>query len=570
MRFPSESTSAYRGDQAFVFSSTLRVVYVRTDTYTRMAIGFCGRKGLVIARRDMLDRLGGTASALAAILRKFTVVERDRHSASRGKSSTLPWKRPTVRRAYQVSADGETIAFPLSRAARFRASGFLSSVRAGTGDNSPLPIYPPTGDPPAMIPGKLFDFQMSIVDVVGYYMKEMFSERFGRVYLQLGTGLGKTRVGIAVAVALGVPTVVVVPTLAIQDQWVEECGTCSTIRCQRYCNTKKRPPNGADRPTMIVGVINTMRKKDPAFFEGYGLTILDEAHEYHSEKSQQILWAAQTKYVLGLSATPLERPDGMDRLIPLFLGDVVLESDIPDIAGQLLRASFAGSVEAVRYRSASTDLDVVRSTGLDVMSTIGRILADGRRTEVVADQVARLCSLGHNVFVFAEFRDYLTVLLEAIKRRLAPVPDDSQEISRTQEENVKGYSSYEPPKNRAGSPEVLVECDEDDGPEDIPILKGGVSASEVHRARNCRVVLTTYGFSRRGISLQNMTAMVLASPRRNGMRQILGRILRQGSRDVARRVIDVVDVNSRLKNQFADRKKVYAEKGWPISKIEAK
>ena len=105
----------------------------------------------------------------------------------------------------------------------------------------------------------------------------------------------------------------------------------------------------------------------------------------------------------------------------------------------------------------------------------------------------------------------------------------------------------------------------------ISILRGGVARDAVGKARaaGAHVVLTTYGFSRRGISLPDMTALVLASPRRHGSTQTLGRILRRGSDEsILRVIVDVVDVCTGLKSQSTERKRAYTMKGYPDTKIK--
>ncbi len=85
------------------------------------------------------------------------------------------------------------------------------------------------------------------------------------------------------------------------------------------------------------------------------------------------------------------------------------------------------------------------------------------------------------------------------------------------------------------------------------------------QARASPIVLTTYGYSRRGISLGGMTAIVMATPRRNGMRQILGRITRRGSdQTIVRQVVDIKDMETPLRSQSSDRRRVYKEKRYPI------
>jgi hypothetical protein len=66
-----------------------------------------------------------------------------------------------------------------------------------------------------------------------------------------------------------------------------------------------------------------------------------------------------------------------------------------------------------------------------------------------------------------------------------------------------------------------------------------------------------------------MTAIVLTTPRRNGSKQIIGRILRRGSDEsIIREIVDIVDMRCNLHSQYYDRKKIYIEKGYDITTIK--
>jgi hypothetical protein len=106
-------------------------------------------------------------------------------------------------------------------------------------------------------------------------------------------------------------------------------------------------------------------------------------------------------------------------------------------------------------------------------------------------------------------------------------------------------------------------------PTEVGVLRGGASAKDCASAKHARIVLTTYGYSRRGVSLTNMTTLILASPRRNGLHQIVGRITRSGSdQSIIRQVIDIKDMCSPLKNQNSERRKVYKDRKYPIVMVE--
>ena len=82
------------------------------------------------------------------------------------------------------------------------------------------------------------------------------------------------------------------------------------------------------------------------------------------------------------------------------------------------------------------------------------------------------------------------------------------------------------------------------------------------------IIVGTFGFMRRGVSITHATALILATARSSGGMQILGRILRRGSdHRIVREVEDVIDDCTALRKQFTKRKAVYKVKGWPIETI---
>jgi hypothetical protein len=408
----------------------------------------------------------------------------------------------------------------------------------------------------------------------------------GSAYVQMGTGMGKARFAMAAAARGRGPVFVVVPTKAIRLQWMDEFGLVfPRLAVAPYDNPPKRSrkvaPTAATHD-VVVGIVNTVRAKAPGFFAGYATVVLDEAHEYHSPKNLHVLWLAQeAPRVLGLSATPDDRPDGLDRVVYHFLGAPIwAERDIPDfdVAG----VNFRGRVREVEYAGAPDFCEAELSGAGTVcaIKTVGRIVSDPGRLQLVAAEVERLFRLHetegpavlqalglgprpaehalegypegeartHGVFVFAEHRAYLPALRDALLERFAPEDIEVPEL----------------PEDIA-APERA----EDIAPPEAPVvLRGGATREEVSASHRARIVLTTYGYSRRGVSIVDMTSIVLASPRRNGMRQILGRVTRRGSDEsILRLVVDIKDVRTVLKGQSSARRAVYKQKEYPIYRV---
>lgn len=364
-------------------------------------------------------------------------------------------------------------------------------------------------------------------------------------YIKMGTGMGKTRFALAVAALLGGKIFIVVPTDAIRIQWMKEIAELFPhIVAKEYRNANADKEEDVQ---IYVGINNTIRNKPDGFFCDCNLVILDEAHELHSPSNVKILWLIQSaNYALGLSATPEDRADGMDRTIFHFLGrpiDLNIDS-VTNFRGVVRLINYAGHPD---YCGAPvlSDLGTVMAT-----KTIEKFIADPARINLIIDEIKYLYHLDettndeftqsvdlglskgakHGIFVFAEHREFLTELRDKLLESF-----DYSEI---------------------------------DAPE-LEVLRGGASKKEVANAYKSRIVLTTYGYSRRGISIVDMTALILATPRRSGMNQILGRITRRGSDErIMRIVVDICDVRSALKGQVYERKKVYEEKNYDIFHIK--
>jgi superfamily II DNA or RNA helicase len=351
-------------------------------------------------------------------------------------------------------------------------------------------------------------------------------------YLQMDTGMGKTRTAIGIIAGMSVKTLVIVPAKSLQSQWAQEFAKLSpNANVVSYANAKG-PIVDCD---VAICVINTFREKTADFIRdnNFGLVIFDEAHEYYTSKNSNGLWIAQhAQFVLGLSATPLERPDGLDTFICHFIGKPLICGDLPGL--DIQKEKFNGKVTRIRYCCDVKYADIeVTSKGTPCnASTLTKVLSDPERQELVVHSIMELFNEGHGIFVFAEHREYLIQLQELL---------------------LKFYDKDD----------IILE----DEPIEVAVLRGGTKQDLLNavRKKGARIVLTTYGYSRRGVSLPRMTGMVLASPRRNGLMQILGRITRKGDDpDVIRHVIDIVDDNTMYRGQFYTRSKVYKVKDWSV------
>lgn len=488
-----------------------------------MLEGIINSNGLFIPYDKFLIRSGGKTN-MNKILKSLTIVEK----ASFGKPKGSPL---IIKRAYINQKNA--IIFPRIKAYIFLKHGLIDSIKVEY-KNEPRII----NSHEITIP--LYEYQEEIITylVSNQFSEESIKNNKGICYLQMDTGLGKSRIGCVLVNKLQYTALVVVPTIAIGLQWIDEFNELyPNMTVGFYHNTTKVQVT-PDNYDVTVIVVNTLSKKDISFINGYGIIIFDEAHEYYTTCNGKILWLAQTKIVLGLSATPLERPDELDKYVLLHLGQPIYAKDIVNVAS----VKFTGIVKCINYYGCPKYSETIltnKGTTSSIL-TIGNLIKDPFRIQLIIKEIKRLYNIGHGIFVFAEHRDFLDILKTHLIDYNVIDIDDEMQVNEI----------------------------------DTSIFRGGIHKSDIQRAKElsktkAHIILTTYGYSRRGISMTEMTAIVMATPRRNGLKQIIGRILRRGSDEtIVRNIIDIVDIRCNLRSQYFDRKKIYIEKGYPIEIVK--
>lgn len=158
----------------------------------------------------------------------------------------------------------------------------------------------------------------------------------------LPTGAGKTRVALAVISELKCPTLVVVPTLELMDQWER--------RIARYFSTSIGRFGGGNRELgfITIATYDSAYLNAELFGNKFLLAIFDEVHHLPSTGYRQIAELLAAPYRLGLTATP-EREDGAHALLPELVGPIVYEKRVRELTGRYL-ADFDVVTIRVRLR----------------------------------------------------------------------------------------------------------------------------------------------------------------------------------------------------------------------------
>lgn len=397
--------------------------------------------------------------------------------------------------------------------------------------------------------------------VFNYIMSNNFSHESkiaGRagLILNLAAGEGKSYLATAIINRLKCRTVIVCHNSSILDQWVKLLsGLFPKLTIGQYYGKVKK--NGdivvgiinslvADN-LCIKGVFNTPRE----FFDSFDMMIMDEVHEYCSEKRRVIYQVAQCPYMLGLSATPSERSDSLDKINHWGCGPVI---DAETLEGYSTKdIPFTGRVTCVKYSGPPQWTEHLTNEKLDITSVplmIGQFCDDPYRLKMIVRLVMEQYEKGLNVLVFADRRSYL----EEIQTNL--------ELSKMEGIMLTNDDEFQNFENRnLGKTINKIESIR---------LVGGSSSEEFNSAKEVKnIILATYQFFGTGCSIPKLNSVILTTPRKSKSKQFINRIFRLGSNyDIERQIIDIVDIKTSLKSQWYTRKEYYKSKGYEIEEVK--
>ena len=218
-----------------------------------------------------------------------------------------------------------------------------------------------------------------------------------RGVLELPTGAGKTVIALAAIAHVDTPTLVVVPTIDLLEQWQRELETEFEVPIGRLGGGEQRVE------PLTVATYDSAYLRADELGDRFGLVVFDEVHHLGAEGYQDIARMLAAPDRLGLTAT-FERPDGAHEAIAELVGPRVYEIAIDELAGDHLAPYEIRRIEVeltaderAEYDEAQgTFVDYVRqanisfSSGSDYLQLVKRSGNDPRAREaLLAKQRAR-------------------------------------------------------------------------------------------------------------------------------------------------------------------------------------
>ncbi len=351
--------------------------------------------------------------------------------------------------------------------------------------------------------GTLRPFQQVAVD-------QMLARDFGT--LSSATGSGKTIMALYMIARRRQPTLIVVHTKDLAAQWTTRIETFLGIDAAKVglIGGGKKVPG----EKITIALVQSLYKCVEEVSEKIGFLVVDECHRCPSRTFTEAVTGFDSRYMLGLSATPWRR-DKLSKLIFWHLGDVHHEVDKKHLIQ-------TGDVLPAEVIVRETDFKPYHDPVNEYSKMLAELTADKDRNILIAGDVARETANNNGICLVLSDR-------------------------KAHCENLRALLKFR----------FKIEAD---------LLTGDLSMAErqmvVERLNQnkVKVVIATGQLVGEGFDCRDLSTLFLATPIRFSGRvlQYLGRVLRPAPGKKKARVFDYVDirVNTLTKAAMA-RQKVY-------------
>jgi len=331
--------------------------------------------------------------------------------------------------------------------------------------------------------GGLRDEQLPIFDVS---YKQIIDTGGGIVSLKCGGG--KTVLALYILSQLKLKTLVVVHKDFLMTQWYD--------RIQEFipdAKIGKIQQNTIDieGKDIVLAMVQSLSMKEyPEYtFNSFGLVIFDECHHLGAEVFSKCMRKVQSKYMLGLSATP-NRKDGLRKVFEWYIGDIAyMTKDIKDDGA---------IVNIIKYHNDDPKYSKIETTfqGKPCFPKMINNICDYKhRTELIIEQLLPLYIEGRCILILSDRRNHLTDIEIYLKK-----------------------------KN--------IECG---------FYVGGMKPQALRDAQEKNIILGTFSMASEGMDIPKLNTMILASPK-SDIVQSVGRILRQ-KKEVRKFIPLIIDIN---------------------------
>jgi superfamily II DNA or RNA helicase len=359
--------------------------------------------------------------------------------------------------------------------------------------------------------GKPYDYQEQII--------KKFTDADSNGLICVPCGKGKTFMALSIAARLNKRFLVIVDKEFLLNQWKGEMEAFFPGLRIGILQGSRAEVDPEDYDCTLCMIQSLVQKTYPEnTFKTFGFSIFDECHHLGASNFSQALLKVQTKWMLGLSATPT-RDDGLTKVFEWYLGKPVYWEKRREADPTVIVKGLQFHIDNPNYSEVPVDYK-----GEPVLARLlGKVVECKERNVWIVDKILELIS---------DENRRILVLGERIK----------------QLEYI----------------ESLLLCAD-------PTLKigyyiGGMKEEVRETAgREAKVLLASYAMASEAMNIKSLNTVVLASPRKK-VEQSVGRILRERphERKVPPLILDILDSHGVYLGQWRKRKAFYKACGYKI------
>ena len=359
------------------------------------------------------------------------------------------------------------------------------------------------------------DFQKDII--------ETFIKKDGNGLICVPCGYGKTFMALNIAVLLKKRLLIVVDKEFLMNQWKSEIENF-IVSARVGILQGNKVQIDAEKYDITICMIQTICRREfpDGFFDEYGFTIFDECHHLGAAYFCQALKKIQTRFMLGLSATP-DREDGLSKVFEYHLGDPVYKNTKREPDKEAVVKAIWFSSEDPAYSEVP-----VNWRGEPI-------------TAKLLNQVAEFEPRNNKILglidEYAQDKDRFILILSD---RISQLEWFEKAFDGLPNKYIHGY------------------------------YIGGMKQVKLDdNATKCQILLATYQMASEAFSVKKLNTVVLATPRKN-VEQSTGRIFRQriDERKVAPHIVDIIDSHECHKRRWYIRQKFYKECQYTFQHID--
>lgn len=338
--------------------------------------------------------------------------------------------------------------------------------------------------------------------------QKIYDELDSSCMINAAPSWGKTVAAIAIAVKLGLKTLVVVHTVSLRAQWIIEVEKTLGITPGIIGSGKFE----TDHPIVIAN-IQTLTKHAAKISNIFGTLIIDECHHIAATTFTKVVNISKATYKIGLSGT-LERKDGMHVIFSDYFSPKIFK---PPRENMMIPTIFR----------VPTEIPFSDNSSIPWALRVNELFADKDFLILVIETIMVQVDRGHKVLVVSDRVNFLEYCHEIL-----------EEISVC----VTGNIHFE---NRPALIEEVATGDK-------------------------KVIFGTTSIFSEGISVNALSCLIPTSPINNNslLTQLIGRVVRLHPGKPTPEVIDFILQGATAKRQANSRLGTYIKEGYTVKELQ--